>query len=158
MELSWVKYLFNSIKIGNCYNGTFCSGKFCRFNGQCIYSNSVNGYKCKCMLDCQNGGKCIQRPSKYECLCSQNYTGPLCTQSQSQSVANYKSMQGLKNQDNSNWMLVRNLAHLVGPSVNRSQYFLLNELRTYLKTTTRSSVKEDSSSNRPTGEENYFVF
>jgi hypothetical protein len=65
---------------GNCFSGRFCSGRYCRLNGECIYTDNLNGYKCKCMLECLNGGKCIMNRFKYECKCPFNLTGLLCNE------------------------------------------------------------------------------
>ncbi len=66
---------------GNCFSGKFCSGRYCRLNGECIYKDNLNGYKCKCMLECLNGGKCVMSHYKYECKCPLNLTGLLCNES-----------------------------------------------------------------------------
>ncbi len=62
----------------SCFSGAFCSGRFCRLNGRCVYTAHLHGYKCQCMLDCLNGGKCAIRPHKYECECAEGFTGPRC--------------------------------------------------------------------------------
>jgi hypothetical protein len=68
---------FGSGKPGECFDGKFCSGKICRWNGECYYDQNL-GHRCRCMLDCQNGGYCVMNPYKYECKCVGNYTGDLC--------------------------------------------------------------------------------
>ncbi len=61
-----------------CFGGTFCSGKFCRLNGKCTFNRNRGGYKCRCMLDCMNGGVCVMSKFRYECKCPHNSTGLLC--------------------------------------------------------------------------------
>jgi hypothetical protein len=67
-------------RVGNCFSRDFCSGKFCRKNGQCVFKTNNEGYKCECALKCLNGGRCIVTQNKYECKCSYNTTGLLCEQ------------------------------------------------------------------------------
>jgi len=64
--------------MGSCFSGTFCSGKFCRLNGRCTYTSNLHGYKCQCMLECLNGGRCAIRAHKYECECLSGFEGPRC--------------------------------------------------------------------------------
>ena len=64
--------------LGNCFTRKFCSAKYCKLNGQCVFKTNVEGYKCECALNCQNGGQCVMTDYKYECLCNNNTTGNLC--------------------------------------------------------------------------------
>lgn len=75
------KGFIGSGKVGECFRGGFCSGRFCRLNGECLYANGLNDYKCTCTLDCLNGGRCVMSIYKYECQCPKNVTGILCEDS-----------------------------------------------------------------------------
>ncbi|CAF0986608.1 unnamed protein product [Brachionus calyciflorus] len=88
---------------GGCYNGQFCSGRYCRQNGECFYQDYQNGYKCKCNLQCQNGGSCIMTKFKYECLCPRNVTGLLCNETIEYNLFKQKlseKFQDMNSQDN----------------------------------------------------------
>jgi hypothetical protein len=65
---------------GDCFNGEYCSGKYCRWNGVCDLESSVSGYKCKCGLECLNGGACVMTQFRYECKCLPKFTGLTCNQ------------------------------------------------------------------------------
>ena len=75
---------------GNCFSSKFCSGRLCRQNGECFYQNNRNGYKCRCMLDCKNGGVCVLGKYKYECKCPRNSTGILCNETAQDSIEKLK--------------------------------------------------------------------
>lgn len=66
--------------VNRCFGGTFCSGKFCRMNGKCVFNRNRGGYKCECMLRCLNGGQCVMTQFKYACKCPLNVTGFLCNE------------------------------------------------------------------------------
>lgn len=65
-------------KPNHCFNNSYCSGKYCKLNGYCVFRNNIEGYKCTCGLNCLNGGRCVMRKTKYECDCPFNTTGKLC--------------------------------------------------------------------------------
>lgn len=58
-----------------CFLIEACSHKYCKKNGVCVYNN---GYKCKCGLECANGGVCRVSKFKYHCVCPKNATGVTC--------------------------------------------------------------------------------
>ena len=70
---------------GNCLSGELCSGRYCRLNGACTFVDNAHGYRCQCMLACQNGGMCVMTPYRYECKCPPQLTGALCNET----VQNY---------------------------------------------------------------------
>ena len=108
-------FVGNGLK-GNCFNGTFCSGKFCRHNGECLYDNNYQGYKCKCMLSCLNGGKCVISQYKYECKCLVNTTGILCNETVGSFLTIQKTIQNLKNPKSAESLLLGSLTDLIEPA------------------------------------------
>jgi hypothetical protein len=105
-------------RAGNCYNAKFCSGRYCRLNGECLFINNLHGYKCQCMLKCLNGGKCIMTRYKYECKCPNNLTGIICNESIEYNVLKRKTngsnlaLDNLKYTEN---VLLSELVNLVQP-------------------------------------------
>jgi hypothetical protein len=97
---------------GNCFSGKFCSGRYCRLNGECIYKDNLNGYKCKCMLECLNGGKCVLSRYKYECTCPFNLTGILCNETINYYLLKKKS-ENFNFLNNNNDNLISSLIRLV---------------------------------------------
>uniref|UniRef100_A0A3Q1J038 Uncharacterized protein n=1 Tax=Anabas testudineus TaxID=64144 RepID=A0A3Q1J038_ANATE len=95
--------LFNTY---NCTCAEGWTGRRCDFfvdtcaSNPCVHGNcSVNGltYECACEFgytgvdceeeadmcenhQCAHGGTCLHGPERYACLCTENYTGPLCNE------------------------------------------------------------------------------
>jgi hypothetical protein len=104
--------------LGNCFNGKFCSGRFCRQNGECLYKNSRNGYKCQCMLKCMNGGVCILTKYKYECKCPKNSTGMLCNETVLDNLEKIRFNNQLNKINSIDKLLMHNLINMVAPDLN----------------------------------------
>ena len=65
-------------RLRNCFTRKHCSQNYCKLNGQCVFRQNIEGYRCECALKCLNGGKCIMKEMEYECSCPVNTTGFLC--------------------------------------------------------------------------------
>lgn len=103
---------------GNCFSGRFCSGKFCRLNGECFYKDNLNGYKCKCMLECLNGGRCVMKKYKYECECPKNVTGSLCNETIQYNMFKQKILENFKDLNSSDVIRLGELIKFVEPVKN----------------------------------------
>ena len=105
---------------GNCFSGKFCSGRFCRMNGECHYDNNLNGYKCRCMLNCMNGGKCVMTRYKYECRCPNNSTGVLCNETAQYRLFKVNYFNKINDLNSTENIKLSQLVSLVEPSLNGS--------------------------------------
>ena len=108
--------------MGNCFNGKFCSGRFCRQNGECLYRNSRSGYKCQCMLKCMNGGVCILKKYKYECKCPKNSTGMLCNETVQDNLEKIRFNNQLNKINSIDKLLLHNLISMVTPDLNEKDH------------------------------------
>lgn len=100
---------------GGCYNGKFCSGRYCRENGECYFKDTLNGYKCKCALKCLNGGRCVMTKFKYECACPRNVTGFLCNETFEYNVFKQRLIQKFGDMNTSDSIILSELIKFVEP-------------------------------------------
>ncbi|XP_038051569.1 uncharacterized protein LOC119724541 [Patiria miniata] len=54
------------------------SASFDKAGGLRIYKDTFQDHSCRDLMPCQNGGRCRQFPSHYECVCSDRFTGTNC--------------------------------------------------------------------------------
>lgn len=107
---------------GGCYNGKFCSGRYCRQNGECYFKDALNGYKCKCALQCLNGGRCVMTKFKYECACPRNVTGFLCNETFEYNVFKQKLNEKFYDMTSSDSILLSDLIKFVEPQVDEQKF------------------------------------
>jgi len=129
--------------VGNCFNGKFCSGRFCRQNGECFHKNSRNGYKCRCMLDCLNGGTCIMTKYKYECKCPKSSTGLLCNETVQDDMEKMRSNNRLESSNLLDKLILNKLIHFVPPNShtedNLIKFKMFNMFESYLNKRSKQS-------------------
>jgi hypothetical protein len=128
--------------MGNCFNGKFCSGRFCRQNGECFHKNSRNGYKCRCMLDCLNGGTCIMTKYKYECKCPKSSTGLLCNETVQDDIEKMRSNNRFESYNLLDKLILNKLIHFVPPNPHENsliKFKMLNMFESYLNKRSKQS-------------------
>jgi hypothetical protein len=106
-------YLGNGV-VDSCFSGKFCSGKFCRLNGECVFRRNLGGYKCKCMLNCLNGGICKMNRFKYECKCPVFTTGYLCNET----INDYSAKKNYNFTNSNESLKLNQIINLVEPTSN----------------------------------------
>jgi hypothetical protein len=141
---------------GECYNGKFCSGRFCRLNGECLVKDAQNGYKCKCALQCQNGGVCVMTPFKYECQCPKNVTGSLCNETIEFNLFKHKMSEKSQDMTSKDSIALSELIKFVEPGSKTDDAFkfynvtnaqikkleLLNFIKSNIRNETRPRVRQ----------------
>lgn len=110
---------------GNCFDGRFCSGRFCRMHGECVFQDNLNGYKCKCALNCANGGRCVIGRYKYECVCPHNVTGLNCNETVEYYLMRQKLLDSIRTFNSTDSILLSNLVKFVEPNVDSADVHFL---------------------------------
>ena len=132
---------------GGCFSGKFCSGRYCRQNGECYFKDALNGYKCKCALKCLNGGRCVMTKFKYECACPRNVTGFLCNETFEYNVFKQKLTEKFSDMTSSDSILLSDLIKFVEPEIDEQKFIkfynvsLSNLKKTELVKFIKSNVK-----------------